>query len=192
MGQYNLPPETLAKIYYPRTVTNADGTVTTKEYGFTQAEWDRLPEQTQRNYYYEYSVGAGKPSDPANRLPRTNTPDGEWGFEAGKGYEVDPEELRRLAGQMNSKFTAWEAKLKKVSRVNITKASLGNIEGGEQFEELAGQTRDGFGTYLNDITAAYKGVIAKLTATADAYDVAHGKTVQAVNQANPGGNANFT
>ncbi|TDD83280.1 hypothetical protein [Actinomadura rubrisoli] len=191
MSKYNLPPEQLAKIEHTYTTGAGEYTQVQSKHGLTQQEWNDLPEYQQRQYYYEYGKPAGSPKDPENQLPRAHTPDGKWGVEAEKGYEVDPQELRTLASNMSSKFTAWESRLKKVSKISITKANLGNVEGSQHFEELAGQSRDGFGAYLNDITLAYKSVIEKLKLTADNYENAHGQTQKTVNSVNPGGNANF-
>ena len=151
-----------------------------------------LPEYEQRQLYYQYSPDAGKPTDPSNALPPGSPlDDKKWDIEADKGYEVDPKELRDLASKMHSEFTGWQQRLAKVQKIAITSGNLGGVPGSESFVDLANQSRDGFGTYIQNITAAYNGVIEKLKATADGYEAAHGKTQQQVNSVNPGGNANF-
>jgi hypothetical protein len=189
MTEYHLPPEQLAKIDYVYTYGGGyggGGAYVQPQHGLTQQEWDALPESEQRRLYYEYSPDAGKPTDPSNALPRGTQPDDQkWGIEVDDGYEVDPAELRDLASKMHSEFTRWQQRLGKVQGISITTASLGGVEGSQTFVDLANQSRDGFNTYIKNITDAYNGVIEKLKATADGYEAAHGKTKQQVNSVKP-------
>jgi hypothetical protein len=192
MSKYNLPPEALAKVDYTYTTGAGEYTQVHTQHGLTQQEWNDLPEYEQRQLYYQYGVPAKSPTDPSNAVPRKSQPDDEkWGIEADDGYEVDPTELRNLASKMHSEFTGWQQRLAKVQKIAITTGNLGGVPGSENFVDLANQSRDGFGTYIKNITDAYNGVIEKLKATADGYEAAHGKTQQQVNGVHPGGNANF-
>jgi hypothetical protein len=187
MSKYHLPPDVLSKIDYTYATGGGEYAQVQTQHGLTQQEWDDLPEYEQRQLYYQYSPDAGKPTDPSNQLPRGSQPDDDkWGIEADKGYEVDPAELRRLASDMHSQFTGWQQRLGKVQGISVSTANLGGAPGSEKFVDLASQSRDGFGRYIQNITEAYNGVIEKLKATADSYEAAHGKTQSQVNSVHPG------
>ncbi|MEU9021842.1 hypothetical protein [Actinomadura sp. NPDC048394] len=193
MSKYTLPPDVLSKIDYTYTTGAGEYTQVQTQHGLTQQEWNDLPEYEQRQLYYQYSPDAGKPTDPSNALPPGSPlDDKKWDIEAGKGYEVDPKELRDLASKMHSEFTGWQQRLGKVQKIAISTGNLGNTPDSQKFVDLASQSRDGFGQYIQDITKAYNGVIEKLKATADGYENAHHTTQKQVNSVNPGGGPNLT
>lgn len=160
----------------------------------TREEWNDLSEEEQREYFIEYGPGsdAGQVGAQNNSLPRGTEPDrSEWKFEAKDGYDVNWEELRKLANDMQYKLDGWKSKLSKVSSTSITTADLGSVKGSETFVELTSQTRTGFGEYINAIQTAYTDVIGKLKATADQYENAENNTGGQVNGVDdPSGSGN--
>ncbi|MFB4308694.1 hypothetical protein [Actinomadura sp. GTD37] len=161
----------------------------------TRDEWDNLSESRQRELYFDYSGGADAKTwdDPSNALPRGQQPErGDWKATAEKGYEVDPAELRSLAGDMKYKLDIWKRKLNKVGTTSISQADLGNIQGSEEFVNVVNASKSGFQEYITAIETAYLGVIENLKATADQYENAHGNTQKTVNATDPGGTPNLS
>ncbi|MEV4671127.1 MULTISPECIES: hypothetical protein [Actinomadura] len=201
MSDYYLTDAELAKVVHDRYVGAAgrDESGEIPEYqtvtGMTRDEWNNLSESRQRELYFDYSAGAdaGKWNDPSNALPRGTQPErGEWKAKAEDGYEVDPAELRSLAGDMKYKLDIWKRKLNKVGATSITQADLGNIQGSEQFVNVATASKTGFQEYIGAIETAYLGVIENLKRTADQYENAHGNTKKNVDGVNPTGDPNLS
>ncbi|GAA4234982.1 hypothetical protein GCM10022254_41180 [Actinomadura meridiana] len=156
--------------------------------GMTREQWDLLSSESQRKLYYEYSAGAHptKWDDKTNALPRAHEPErGKWDATAGKGYEVDPAELRKLARDMKYKLDMWKSKLNAVGTISITTSDFGDAQGAEAFVGVVNASKAGFHAYIVAIEGAYTGVIKKLMATADQYDEAHGKTKKQVDGVEP-------
>lgn len=191
MSDYYLTDEELARVETRIPFTGGPGPADdTVQHGLTREQWDNLPEYQQRQLYFEYSAGAdaGKWDDPDNALPRGQEPErGEWKATAEDGYDVDPAELRELAGDMKYKLDIWKRKLDKVGTASITQGDLGNIQGSAEFVEVVNASRSGFQEYIGAIESAYLGVIEKLKATADRYEDAHGRTNSTVNGVDPSG-----
>lgn len=190
MSDYYLTDEELAKIDHTFGGEWHGNYQTPSEHvqSPTREEFNNLSEEEQRTLYFEYSAGAdaGKWDDPDNALPRGQEPErGEWNAKAGEGYEVDPAELRQLAGDMQYKMDIWKRKLDAVGTSSITQPDLGNTPGSEQFVELANASKTGFQNYIGQVQAAYSQVITNLNLTADQYENAHSNTQSTVNNANP-------
>ncbi|TDC90345.1 hypothetical protein [Actinomadura sp. 7K507] len=201
MSDYYLTDAELATIEHQRYAGSAgrDESGEIPEYesvvGMTRDEWNNLSEARQRELYFEYSAGAdaGNWDDPDNALPRGTEPQrGEWDAKAGDGYDVDPAELRSLAGDMQYKLDIWKRKLDKVGTTSVTQGDLGNIQGSEQFIGVVNASKSGFQQYIGAIETAYKSVIQKLRTTADQYETAHGNTQSTVNGVDPSGNPNLS
>ncbi|MFD0691567.1 hypothetical protein [Actinomadura fibrosa] len=189
MSKYHMTPEQLAKVEHTYTTGYGEYTQVETQHGLTQQEFNDLPEWQQRQYYYEYGPGvnAGHPDDPANRLPRAHEPVRGWDQKAGKGYEVNPGELRTLAKDMQYQLDIWVNNLNKVGSVAITTKDFGDAPGAENLVEVMNASKTGFNEYIGAIQTAYKGVIGKLKATADSYENAHHTTDGQVNGVKPTG-----
>ncbi|RFU39469.1 hypothetical protein DZF91_22190 [Actinomadura logoneensis] len=193
MSKYHLTPGQLAQIDHVYTVGYGEYAQAKEQKGLTQQEFDALPEYQQREYFYKYGPGmhAGHPGDADHKLPKQE-PDRNWKAEAHPGYKVDPEELRAIARDMGYKLEAWRHQLTAVTRINVTPEHLGNIKGSGDFTTLVEQSKNNYGAFINDIVTAYKGVITKLNAAADAYEQAHDTTKKQVAKVDTSGTPNLT
>jgi hypothetical protein len=121
-----------------------------------------------------------------NDLSRYRTPgthasaNRSWGFNSGKDYMVDTDQLKTIAAAMERDLEELETVLRRVSRQDpITTEHVGSSRAGQEFAGLAARAKTIFDQKYQELQEGYRGVIARLYESAGDHQKAEEYTTAA-------------